>query len=70
MAIIWDWHYKQGEDPSLNDMLLDNIPVDLVLNGLAMLILFRLEHKPPFPPGSRNFSLKLLREHRSTDIDV
>jgi hypothetical protein len=60
VAIIRDWHYKQGEDPSLNDMLLDNIPVDLVLNGLAMLSSFRLDPKPPFPPSSRNFSLKHL----------
>jgi hypothetical protein len=29
MAIIRDWHCKQGEYPSLNDMLLDTIPVNL-----------------------------------------
>lgn len=29
MAIIWDWHCKQGEYLSLNDMSLDTIPVIL-----------------------------------------
>jgi hypothetical protein len=70
MATIQDWHCKQGEDPSLNDMLLDNILVDLVLNGLAMLISFRLDHNRRFRPAPETSASNSLREHRSIDIDV